>query len=312
VKGIRIMDSISEGKTKIIWPMSSSNRVAIETKDCLTAGDAAKREYIEGIATQKTAQTCNVFKMLDRAGIPTAFIMEETSRTFWAHKCEMLPLELVARRYAWGSYLKRDESVVSTKASPYRFSQIETEIFHKHAIITPPLVDAPIQLDEEEARRLYLRDGVWADGIYTDPLVIPHKDTWRLYSAKDPLYLEEWLMEIPAPLTLVEVDFLLEKILIPTFQTLEAAWAGIETTSGPVSLVDLKIEVGRRVCDGSLVVADVIDNDNWRIWPGANPTEQLDKQCFREGYCVDSVSENYAIVTSLTERFLEPEVREEA
>ena len=56
--------------------------------------------------------------------------------------------------------------------------------------------------------------------------------------------------------------------------------------------------------DGSLVIADVIDNDSWRIWPGGDPKQQLDKQSFRDGDALQVVSDHYALVAQLTESFL--------
>lgn len=72
-------------------------------------------------------------------------------------------------------------------------------------------------------------------------------------------------MPIKPLLNTEECTDLIEKVMVPTFEVLEKAWSKIETTSGQVQLVDLKIEVGRRISDGKIVIADVVDNDSWRI-----------------------------------------------
>ena len=83
------------------------------------------------------------------------------------------------------------------------------------------------------------------------------------------------------------------------FETLERAWATVDVT-----LVDLKIEFGRDNT-GNLMVADVIDNDSWRLWPGGDKNRMLDKQVYRNlqavtGQDLQGIADRYALVADLT------------
>ena len=64
----------------------------------------------------------------------------------------------------------------------------------------------------------------------------------------------------------------------------------------------MKIEVGINQ-NKEIVIADVIDNDSWRIWPNGEPKKQLDKQSFRDGEKLTDVQRKYSIVTEYTKKF---------
>ncbi len=292
-----------EGKTKRIVPGPKTGTILMETKDELTGGDAAKKARIEGIATYKTRQTANVFRYLQRKEIPVAFIEQPESTSLLCDACDMMPLELVMRRYAWGSYLKREPSFQQSDGTPFRFEDIQCEFFHKWAVVTGPLADPPLQMDENRARSLYLKEGTWAEGVYTDPYLHIVSDRWQLHPAKIPFDPCKPLMSIEPMIAEDERQRIIRNLMLPCFQSLEKAWGEVRTEYGPVVLVDLKIEVGRRQKDGEIVIADVIDNDSWRIWPGGDPERQLDKQNFRDGHPLSMVADNYALVAELTQQF---------
>lgn len=95
-----------------------------------------------------------------------------------------------------------------------------------------------------------------------------------------------------------------------TYEILAHAWRRHEAL-----LVDLKIEFGRLASGegrGQLVIADVIDNDSWRVWPQGREELMLDKQLYRNLEIVtqadlDQIRANYEQVAEIVGRF--PQMR---
>ena len=266
-QGIDIPDlPLAEGKTKRIWPSSMPGQVLVESKDDIPAGDGARRDLIAGKAEFATETTANVFELLQRAGIPTHFVGRFDDRTFRALAVEMIPIELVTRRVAFGSYLKRNPG----REPRSTFDDIEFEMFAK-------------------------------DDANHDPLLEIVGDKVFQYRADAPI----------GPDTMLDVDEVDEskfglapaqqqrvrELAISTFGILEAAWKDQDVT-----LVDMKIECGITE-EGEIVVADVIDNDSWRIWPGGDPDQMVDKQLYRDGQSLDYVADKYAWVAAATGQF---------
>jgi phosphoribosylaminoimidazole-succinocarboxamide synthase len=217
-------------------------------KDSISAGDGARRNVIEGKGALSCQTTSNVFKALERAGLPTHFVDKIDDTTMLVRGCRMVPLEVVMRRIATGSYLKRHPEA----SEGSRFDSILVEFFQKDDARHDPLIHP------EDIRK---------EGIASASEVLAMTDLGR-----------------------------------QAFEVLEEAWARQDVT-----LVDMKIEFGRDA-DGNLLIGDVIDNDSWRIWPGGQRGNMLDKQVYREMKQVDAsgldlILEKYALVADLTERF---------
>ena len=141
-------------------------------------------------------------------------------------------------------------------------------------------------------------DFTFKDDARHDPLVMVAEDgTWKLHNPEQPVSSDTLIEEISPLLSAKEVD-LVKDIAKRTFCVLKEAWGEID-----VKLIDLKIEFGRTE-DNRLIIADVIDNDSWRLWPGGDKNRQLDKQIYREGGTLDEVLKNYEIVADMTGRFV--------
>ena len=95
-----------------------------------------------------------------------------------------------------------------------------------------------------------------------------------------------------------------EKLIYSTEKQYDMLRENFYSNLENINLIDLKIVVGYTLQD-ELVIADVIDNDSWRIWPHGDPKRQLDKQSFRDGEEMSDVEKKYKIVTEYVRKFNE-------
>lgn len=272
---------LAEGKTKIIRQDIHDPMLAVlEAKDDITAGDGARHDVIEGKAAYATTTTCNVFRLLKECGIPVAFRGQIDETCFLAERCVMLPYEVVVRREAYGSYLKRHPFV--TKG--HVFSKLIVEFFLKTS-----------------ARR-------WQGHELPkdDPLIVfgqrigLAQDRLCLYLPDQPVSQESLIFALDDhPLHNRRMIFLeMDEIARRAFLIFEKAWQ----ISGR-RLVDFKVEFGFSYSDGTLLLADVIDNDSWRVIEGES---HIDKQLYRDGVSLDAVKQRYKYVAEITQSFIFP------
>lgn len=289
---------VAKGKTKVIYKSEDMpGLVLITSKDDITKNDdPSATQIMEKKAIHATATTCAVFSLLKEAGIPVAFEKQVSATEFLAPECKMIPLEVVVRRYAVGSYLKRFPNLGKKKnESPHRFHRLVFELFLKTTggkIVTKEGGVCGETPEEESTGR-----------PIDDPFISNHGDeAWDLRHPKIPGWDEKSNLRCP----IFRKDILpgdvaienIEEITRKTFLVLEGAWANLG-----YRLIDFKIEFGIGP-NGKLFVADVIDNDSWRL--RTSDWQELSKQLFRDNAEMGDIADKYALVASLVNRFAIP------
>ncbi len=96
-------------------------------KDAISAGDGARRNEIDGKGALSGRTAANVFGLLNRSGIPTHLVDALSGSEMVVRRCRMIPLEVVMRRLATGSFLRRHADV----AEGTRFDPVLVEFFLK-------------------------------------------------------------------------------------------------------------------------------------------------------------------------------------
>ena len=141
---------VAEGKTKKIHLLDGgSGLVRVLAKDDITAGDGAKHDIIPDKGRLATATTCNVFRLLKACGLPVAFVEQDGPTSFVAPECSMLPYEVVVRREAHGSYLKRNPQLAKGQLFPQLIVEFYLKTKDKNWKGKPLVADDPfMQFDD--------------------------------------------------------------------------------------------------------------------------------------------------------------------
>ncbi len=267
---------INEGKTKKIHRINgNSELVLVVAKDDITAGDGAKHDIIPDKGRLATATTCNVFRLLKACGLPVGFIEQDSSTSFLAPQCTMLPYEVVARREAHGSYLKRNPHIAKGQLFPQLLVEFYLKTKDKNWKGKPLIADDPLMQYADGAAQIKLFNPAKTLLGQEPFLVLP---TSEVFSRDDESkYFRE-----------------MRRIVRQAFLILEKAW---QLEGG--TLVDLKVEFGFDT-NGNLLLADVIDNDSWRVIESGT---YIDKQVYRDGGALDDVAAKYRYVADVTSRF---------
>lgn len=230
-KGIEI----ARGKTKVLYENPGHpDQLVVAQTDQISSGDGARRNVIAGKGRLAAQTTARVFRLLNLCGLPTHYLTggeDDDNNEMVVRRANMIPLEVVTRGVAAGSFVKRNPGIA------------------RGTLLVPRIVEF-----------------FFKDDAAHDPMIGPDQIIAR---------------NIATP---QEVGIMSELARL-TFDILSHAWRRRD-----VLLIDLKIEFGRLGSgenQGQLVIADVIDNDSWRIWPQGREELMLDKQLYRNLETVD-------------------------
>ncbi len=96
-----------EGKAKKVYTTENPDVLIVDYKDDATAFNGVKKGTIVGKGVVNNCMTNHIFKMLEEKGIPTHFIEELSDRETAVKKVEIVPLEVIVRNVAAGSFSKK-------------------------------------------------------------------------------------------------------------------------------------------------------------------------------------------------------------
>ena len=101
------MEMLYEGKAKKVFTTDVEDVLIVDYKDDATAFNGEKKGTIVGKGVVNNRMTNHIFKMLEEKGIPTHFVEELSDRETAVKKVEIVPLEVIVRNVAAGSFSKK-------------------------------------------------------------------------------------------------------------------------------------------------------------------------------------------------------------
>lgn len=101
------VEQLYEGKAKKVYATEDPDVVIVDYKDDATAFNGEKKGTIVGKGVINNRMTNYIFQVLEKEGVPTHFIEELSDRETAVKKVEIVPLEVIVRNVAAGSFSKK-------------------------------------------------------------------------------------------------------------------------------------------------------------------------------------------------------------
>ena len=130
-------EQLYEGKAKKVFLTDDPELLIVDYKDDATAFNGLKKGTIVGKGVINNKMSNLLMQRLEKAGIPTHFVKELSDRETLVKKASIVPLEVIVRNIAAGSFSKRygvEEGVV--------FDAPTLEFSYKNDELGDPLMNA--------------------------------------------------------------------------------------------------------------------------------------------------------------------------
>lgn len=130
------LEQLYEGKAKKVFATEDPEQLIVSYKDDATAFNGLKKGTIAGKGSINNRMSNLLMQRLEKVGIPTHFIRELNERETLVKKVSIVPLEVIVRNIAAGSFSKRygvEEGVV--------FDAPTIEFSYKNDALGDPLLN---------------------------------------------------------------------------------------------------------------------------------------------------------------------------
>lgn len=129
-------EMLYEGKAKKVFATDDPALLIVQYKDDATAFNGLKKGTISGKGIINNQMSNRLMMLLEKNGVPTHFVKELSERETLVKKVSIVPLEVIVRNIAAGSFSKHygvDEGVV--------FDQPTIEFSYKNDALGDPLLN---------------------------------------------------------------------------------------------------------------------------------------------------------------------------
>ena len=101
------LEQLYEGKAKRVYATDDPELLIVDYKDDATAFNGIKKGSIAGKGVINNQMSNRLMQRLERAGVPTHFVKELSERETLVKRVQIVPLEVIVRNIAAGSFSKR-------------------------------------------------------------------------------------------------------------------------------------------------------------------------------------------------------------